>query len=194
MEYMINAGMGHVKTIEEFQKDIRRQQEEAHGKDYCAIHDAILKYMKNCNSYMELGTHVGGTAAVALLAKPKDIYLIDVDTSRYRRFLRPLAESYAKEHNINLDVKECDSRSLACTNVVDMLVIDSYHHPKHLTEELDVHGQFVRKYIIAHDTSVLHGKPNESLYKTLVEWGKNKGWGVIERGTTNVGYTVIGKK
>ena len=63
---MINAELGHVKTLEEFYSEIRRQQEEAHGDDYCEQHDAIKKYMKYCDSYKELGTHQGGTAACAL--------------------------------------------------------------------------------------------------------------------------------
>ena len=62
---MINAELGHVKTLEEFYSEIRRQQEEAHGDDYCEQHDAIKKYMKYCDSYKELGTHQGGTAACA---------------------------------------------------------------------------------------------------------------------------------
>ena len=60
---MINSELGHVTTMEEFNSEIIRQQEEAHGKDYCAIHKAIKKYMKECDSYKELGTHQGATAA-----------------------------------------------------------------------------------------------------------------------------------
>ena len=52
---MINSELGHVTTLEEFNSEIRRQQEEAHGQDYCAIHDAICKYLKDCDSYLELG-------------------------------------------------------------------------------------------------------------------------------------------
>lgn len=191
---MINAELGHVKSIQEFNDDIRRQQEEAHGEDYCQIHDAIQKYMKECNSYMELGTHMGGTASAALLSNPQTVVLVDIDLSRYRKFLKPLAEDYANEHGISLNVRECDSRSIIATRAVDMLVIDSYHHPKHLEQELGAHGPFVRKYIIAHDTSIINGKPNDSLYRVLEMWGNQHGWEVIERGVTNVGYTVLKRK
>ena len=90
---MINSELGHVTTLLEFNSEIRRQQEEAHGEDYCAIHDAIRKYIPDCKSYMELGVHQGGTASVAMLCKPNRIYLVDIDMSRYNKFLKPIAEN-----------------------------------------------------------------------------------------------------
>ena len=61
-ELMINSELGHVTTLEEFNSEIIRQQEEAHDEHYCAIHNAIKKYMEECDSYMGLGTQQGGTA------------------------------------------------------------------------------------------------------------------------------------
>ena len=191
---MINSELGHVTTVEEFNTSIREQQEKAHGEHYCAIHDAITKYMKDCNSYMELGTHQGGTASVAMLCKPKEICLVDIDTSRYNKFLAPIATKYCKENNIKLDVKSISSHSLASINSTDMLVIDSYHHPSHMQKELELHGSGVRKYILAHDTSVINGSNNDSLFHCLKNWGEKNGWKVIEHFKKNVGYTVIGKK
>lgn len=191
---MINSELGHVKNLKEFNKEIRRQQEEAHGEDYCEIHDAIKKYMKDCTSYMELGTHQGGTASVAMLCKPERIYLVDMDMSRYRKFLEPIAIDWCDNYNINLTVREEDSRSIATLNITDMLVIDSYHHPNHMQQELDLHGRNALKYILAHDTSIVNGKPNESLYHCLANWGVKNGFSVVERGITNVGYTVLKRK
>lgn len=190
---MINSELGHCKTLEEFHSEIRRQQEEAHGIDYCQIHDAIKKYMADCESYMELGTHQGGTASAALLCNPKELYIIDIDLSRYRKFLEPIAEKYAAKNGIIFKATEIDSTSPFSAKSVDMLVIDSYHNATHMKKELDTHGFNVSKYIIAHDTSIINGKPNDSLYKVLVEYGKKYGWSVIERGVTNVGYTVLKK-
>lgn len=192
---MINAELGHVKTLEEFHSEIRRQQEEAHGEYYCAMHDSITKYMKGCDSYLELGTHQGGTAAAALLTKPKVVQLVDIDMSRYRKFLGPIAYQYAQDHNIDLRVREVDSTSLASTEVVDMLMIDSYHNPGHMAKELNTHGGNVLKYIVAHDTSIINGRANDSLYRVLVEFTKRAsgGWRVIEHETRNVGFTVLKK-
>ena len=191
---MINAELGQVKTLKEFNTEIRKQQEEAHGVDYCQIHDAIKKYMKECKSYMELGTHQGGTASIAMLAKPNRVFLVDMDMSRYRKFLAPIAQEWCDKNDIELIVKEADSTSIGTINMTDMLVIDSYHHPEHMKKELNLHGNNVRKYIIAHDTSIVNNKTNDSLYQTMKQFADANGWEVIERGTTNVGYTVIKKK
>jgi len=191
---MINSELGHCKTVKTFNKSIREQQEEAHGKDYCAIHDAITKYMKDCKSYMELGTHQGGTASVAMLCKPSRVYLVDIDFTKYNKFLKPLAEKWCDTNNIELIVNQTDSTGFGAINTTDMLVIDSYHHPNHLQKELDTHGRNVKKYIIAHDTSILHGKMNDSLFQVLNGWAAKNQWKVLERVTKNVGYTVIGKK
>jgi hypothetical protein len=191
---MINADLSHVKSLKDFNKEIRRQQEEAHGVNYCQIHDAIKKYMKDCKSYMELGTHQGGTASVAMLCKPNRVYLVDMDMSRYRKFLEPIASDFCDKNDIELIVKEADSTSFSTINMTDMLVIDSYHHPAHMQKELNTHASNVRKYIIAHDTSIVNGKPNDSLYQCLVKFASENNWEIIERGTTNVGYTVLKKK
>lgn len=191
---MINSELGHCKTVKGFNKSIREQQEEAHGADYCLIHDAILKYMKDCKSYMELGTHQGGTASVAMLCKPSRVYLVDIDLTKYNKFLKPLAEKWCDTHNIELIVNQTDSTGFGAVNRTDLLVIDSYHHPNHMQKELDIHGRNVNKYIIAHDTSILHGNNNESLFYCLSDWAEKNGWEVIERVEKNVGYTVIGKK
>lgn len=191
---MINSELGHCKTVKAFNKSIREQQEEAHGEDYCAIHDAIRRGMKECKSYMELGTHQGGTASVAMLCKPNRVYLVDIDFTKYNKFLKPLAEKWCERHDIELIVNQTDSTGFGAINMTDMLVIDSYHHPAHMKKELDMHGSNVRKYIIAHDTSNMLGKPDERLYLVMKKWCDANGFEEIERGTTNVGYVVFKKK
>ncbi len=191
---MINAELDHVTTLEQFNEEIKRQQETAHGRDYCQIHDAIQRYMKDCDSYMELGTHQGGTASTALLCKPKVIKLVDKDMSRFKRVLERIAIQYCKDNQIAIEITEEDSTSPRTRFNTDMLVIDSYHHVNHMKKELETHGNNVNKYILAHDTSIINGKPNESLYLCLKNFADTNGWKVIERGTTNVGYTVIQKK
>jgi len=195
---MINSQLDYVTTLEEFNSEIRRQQEEAHGTDYCQIHDAIKKYMSDCTSYLELGTHQGGTASAAMLCNPERVSLLDIDMSRYKKFLAPIAQKYCLGKQIKLSVEQADSTSTATKTyldtthqTVDMLVIDSYHNPSHMTKELNLYGKSVRKYILAHDTSQLLGKNNDSLYKCLKDWSNKNGFEEIERGTTSVGYVVM---
>lgn len=190
---MINAELQHVSTLEEFNAEIRKQQEAAHGVDYCQIHDAINRYIGSCKSYMELGTHQGGTASTALLNKPKEVTLVDIDLSRYRKHLEPIAVKYCEDNDINFTTIEKDSTSLATVRSVDMLLIDSLHRRAHMEQELAVHGPNTRKYILAHDTSIVNGRPNDSLFQCLADYASRNGWKVIERGTRNVGYTVLGR-
>jgi len=70
-----------------------------------------------------------------------------------------------------------------------MMLIDSLHKADHMKKELELHGVSVNKYIIAHDTFV-----NQSLHQCLENWcNDNRAWKVHERGTVNVGYTVLKK-
>ena len=191
---MINSELGHCKTVEEFNNEIRRQQEEAHGAEYCSIHDAIKKYSWGCDAYMELGTHQGGTASKAMLSGFSKIHLVDMDMSRYNKFLKPLAEQHCKDNDIDLKVVQTDSTGLGALGHSDMLMIDSYHHPTHMMKELDLHGGTVRKYILAHDTAIVNGRPNDSLFQVMRHWAHANRWEVLEHNVNNVGYTVIGKR
>jgi len=188
---MINAELSHVTTLEEFYESIRSQQEEAHGNDYCKMHDAVNEIAKECNSYKELGTHQGGTLANALLQPTlKYVEGVDNDMHRYRKFLQPIAEQYAKDNKKVLKIKEVDSTGIDSLGYsTDILLIDSYHKAFHMQKELERHGPYVKKYIVAHDTH----KPDDQLYWCLANWGSDNGWSVMTRNQENVGFTVLKK-
>jgi len=193
---MLTADLKHVKTVDEFYTEIRTQQEAYHGKDYCAMHDAIRKYMKDCKSYKELGTHQGGSAAAVMTGehKPEYMELVDIDHQKYRWKLKSLAEPYCKEHNIELVVREADSTSFTSLSDrdIDMLMIDSLHKRYHMEKELTMHANYIKKYIVAHDTTICQDNPKDALYRCLSDFcEQSPGWNIIERGTTNVGYTVL---
>jgi hypothetical protein len=188
---MINSELGHVKTLEEFNSEIRRQQEKAHGKGYTDIHDAIQKYLSSEDVYMELGTHQGGTASAAMLAKPKSVIMVDIDPSRYYKFLSPIADSFCQANGIGLEMKNTSSIGLGSIANCDMLVIDTVHNADFMNKELAIHAGNVNKYIIAHDTSVLMGRPNDILFQVLNKFAAKNNWKVIERGIVNAGYTVL---
>jgi len=191
---MINVDLSHVTSLQQFYDEIIAGQAKAHGTDYHEQHAAIEKYLQSGDTYMELGTHQGSTAARAMLNNPKKVILVDISMEKYNKFLRPIAESYCSENNIELVVHECSSIDSECVHKTDILLIDSLHHRNHMQKELTLHGGNVSKYIIVHDTSVINGRANESLYQCVIEFAKNNGWEEVERGTNNVGYTVIGKK
>jgi len=188
---MINVDLSSATTVEEFYNNIRAGQEGEHGDDYCAQHDAMRKFFKEggCTSYKELGTHQGGTAANAMLMGAKYIELVDIDMHRYRKFLKPLAERYCAEHKIELVVKEISSVGLQAqvmAPMVDMMLIDSIHKWHWTNQELDTHATNVRKFIAFHDTATCHDIRNG-----VDKWCQNNPWKLVDRGTTNVGYTVL---
>lgn len=194
---MLTADLKHVKTVEEFYTEIRSQQEAYHGKDYCAMHDAIRHYMKDCKSYKEIGTHQGGSASAVMCndVKPEYMELIDINHEKYRWKLKSLAEPYCREHGIELVVKEADSTALNSLSYmnVDMLMIDSLHKRYHMEKELSMHAGYVNKYIIAHDTTISQDTPLDALYQCLSDFCESNSWIIIERGEENVGYTVLKK-
>jgi len=51
---MRKSVLDNITTLEEFHKEIYRQQEENHREHYCAIHGAVVKYWNegNCETYM----------------------------------------------------------------------------------------------------------------------------------------------
>lgn len=188
---MINSELGHVKTLPDFYESIRSQQEEAHGEHYCKMHDAIAEIAKDCKSYKELGVHQGGTLACALLQPTlKYVEGIDVSMEKYEKFLKPIAEQYAKDEKKVLKMKEVDSTGIdALGYATDILMIDSYHKAFHMQKELDRHGPYVKKYIVAHDTH----KPDDQLYWCLANWAADNNWKVLIRNQENVGFTVLKK-
>jgi galactitol-specific phosphotransferase system IIB component len=187
---MLTADLDHVTSLEEFYSSIRSQQEEYHGHDYCHHHDAITKYMENCDSYKELGTHQGGTAAAAVFTHPKKVTLVDMDMGKFNKN-RKHFEKYCEDNNIDLEIIVSDSTSInTIGDGADCMLIDSRHVYQHIKKELAVHGKTIRKYIIAHDTN---SKPE--LQRALEEYCQaNPEWEMLEYHKENVGYSVIGRK
>lgn len=189
---MINSELGHVKTIDEFYASIREQQEAAHGEHYCKMHDIINDLAKDCKSYKELGVHQGGTLANALL-QPTLRYVegVDISLEKYNKFLKPIAENWAAASARVLRMKECSSTSIDSLGYsTDILMIDSVHKSHHMQAELELHGKYVKRYIVAHDTQL----PDDQLYWTLVNWGVDNGFDSMIRNKENVGFTVIERR
>ena len=189
---MINSELGHVKTIDEFYASIREQQEAAHGEHYCKMHDIINDLAKDCKSYTELGVQQGGTLANAfLLPTLRYVEGVDISLEKYNKFLKPIAENWAAASARVLRMKECSSTSIDSLGYsTDILMIDSVHKSHHMQAELELHGKYVKRYIVAHDTQL----PDDQLYWTLVNWGVDNGFDSMMRNKENVGFTVIERR
>jgi len=185
---MFTADMTHTKTLEQFSKDLTEGQNGYHGHNYCEVHDAIRRLLKDCDTYKELGVKQGTTLAIALMEKPKSVIGIDKTLKDYKPN-QHLFEKYAKEHGVIFRAFELDSLHFASAYEVDLLYIDTWHVYQQLVAELKLHSPFVNKYIVMHDTNA---KPElRKVIKEFLANSKNQHWKMIEQNTNNVGYTVL---
>jgi hypothetical protein len=190
---MLTANVDGYKTLKEFYEGIRSQQEDPknHGPGYCAQHDAMISLMKECESYKELGTHQGTSAAAACLTNPKRISLVDITMEKFNVSKR-LFDDYCNINNIELEVLEMSSLDPRSVSQCDLLLVDSVHKKDHLTKELELHSPYVKKFMVFHDTHRSSGKLDTRLYDCLVEFTSGiSRWHIIERSMVNVGYTVL---
>jgi hypothetical protein len=184
---MYSADMTHSKSLPAFYKELRAGQEKHSGDDYCAVHDAITRLLKDCDSYKELGLAQGTTLAAAILQHPVSVEAIDNDLPRFNA-CRPLFEKYCKKHKIKLTIRGMSSLDPNAVSSADILFIDTVHKPEWLAKELMLHQSHTKKYIVMHDTVT----NNANLHQVIKAFTQiNKRWEIIEYCTLSVGYTVI---
>ena len=157
----------------------------AHKKEYMLVHDEIKKYLVNCDSYTEMGINQGATLAAAVLENPKTVRAYDIGLKWYNE-ARHLFDKYASENKIDLEVFEIST--LDCViDETDLLYIDTMHKYDHLKEELSLHGNKVKKYMIFHDTNAV-----AALRKAVEEYvAENLEWKIITDCKINVGFMTI---
>lgn len=177
---MIRSNFEHCKTIDQFYKEISRVHREAHGTDYTAHHNEMFSKLPECKSYRELGIMQGATAACAVVAGITDLHLIDLDISNFV----PYSHLF---RDIDLRVDECDDLKVSNLIPVDFLLIDSVHTYSHVKKQLELHPQYVNKYILFHDTEAQKG-----VKKAIDEFIlSNSEWCIEKHFSKNVGYTLI---
>lgn len=187
---MIIADLENCKTLEEFYSEIISQQTDKHGEHYCNHHGVIRRLIEEgCESYKELGVHQGASAAAALLAGADDMFLVDPDFSKIDPYME-LFEEYYLPAGVTLTTYCGSSLDKGSVSPVDLLLVDSVHKPDHLQKELDLHAQYVRKYMVFHDT-----KHVPSLYQVLVRFTSGiSPWEISEHINEGHGVTVLKRK
>lgn len=188
---VIVLDLSHVKTLEDFYSEIVSGQVAVHGENFCSHHDLIRDNLTENDIYIELGTQQGGSAAAAMLCKPKKVILVDISMEKYNEYLKPIAENYCQNNGIELVLKEISSIDTKSAEKADVMLIDTVHTSEHMQKELAIHGDNISKVIIAHDTSIVNKRKNEALYHCLMDFCGKKGWELQKRNTNNVGSTSI---
>lgn len=184
---MINGDFTSAKSLTEFYDQIRKCHEDAHGKDYVAVHDALTNLIAPKTTYRELGVNQGATAAAVLLKKPVLSILIDRDLSNWKPYAK-LFMDFALENEIALESLSQSSLDIRSVRRCDVLYIDTTHRPDVLARELEMHHGSVSKHIVCHDTEA-----KLSLFTEIERFCNLYPWKVVERNRTNVGYTILEK-
>lgn len=155
----------------------------------------LINYSKECSSIVELGTGQTLSTWAFLAARPKTFTTVDILHPKERGIDFDEIERAAKNENIDFTFILGDSRAVQF-NEPDLLFIDTKHNYDILKEELRVHGNKSKKYIIFHDT-ISFGTKDEfgdgpGLNKAIKEFLKdNPHWKEKETWTHNNGLTVL---
>lgn len=151
------------------------------------------RYAAECNSVTELGVRNIVSLWAWLDSRVPTIRAYDLlqppeENLRY-------AEAYAVENSIDFKFTQADVLQIAL-EPTDLLFIDTWHVYPQLVQELRLHGEVARKFMMFHDTT-LYGRSGEdgsvrglqdALDEFLIE---TDSWRVREKFTNNNGLTVL---
>ena len=108
------------------------------------------------------------------------------------------AQSLAKERGIDFTFVQADTLDPNFSiEETDLLFIDTFHTYEHLSQELRLHGNKAKKYIVFHDTHTfgLKGEvdsDNKGLLTAIIEFMiENPHWRFKIHKTNNNGLTVL---
>jgi hypothetical protein len=153
---MKDTNYNSAKTLEDV-LTINSQEWSEHCKPR---NEMLMQLASEVESVGELGVNQGTSFCFLMLQKPKKIVGVDISLKKWRlgsmtsMALEPLALEFMKENPMEYKMYECSSTNTKCVNDLDMLHIDSLHHPNHLQQELDIHASRVNRYIAFHDTKL----------------------------------------
>ena len=174
------------------------------GSDINEHLPTLAKYASLCEHVTEMGVREVVSTWALLRGKPKKLISYDIYTSTG---IRP-AKDGAKE--IGVDFTFIEENVLDVTiEETDLLFIDTWHKYGQLIQELNLHANSVRKYIILHDTTKYaivdeqswdgkykdqrtESKGKTGLWTAVTEFlDDNPNWAIKERFTNNNGLTVL---
>lgn len=187
------------KTIEQY-----FEYERNRPSDINEHLETLKKYSSVCPHITELGVRNVVSTWAFLSGNPKKYIGVDILPCPIET-----AEQLAKERGIDFTFIQADTLD---PNFVleetDLLFIDTWHIYRQLSQELTIHGNKARKFIIMHDTTSF-GEEDEGHWeqysKRVGQVGEKRGlwlaimeflennpqWKLLERYTHNNGLTVL---
>jgi hypothetical protein len=138
-----------------------------------------------------------------LNGKPKTLICIDIKHPNDFNSSLDGIEKYADEQDTDFTFVQGDTRNIEIDET-DMLFIDTLHNYKQLREELVLHGNKARKYLIFHDTTTygwsderpdLTDSPTHGLVPAIKSFqSSNPHWVEEKVFTNNNGLTILKRK
>lgn len=156
----------------------------------------LLKYGQECEHITEMGVRWIVSTWAFLGAAPKKLISYDIkNPSHWGKNINHVY-TVAKEYGLDFTFVEADVLKIDI-EPTDLLFIDTWHIYDQLKQELTLHGNKAKKYIIMHDTTTFgeqgERKPYKGLWPAIEEFLEdNKGvWALKERFTNNNGLTIL---
>jgi hypothetical protein len=152
----------------------------------------ILKsYAEKCSHITEFGVRGKVSTYALLMGNPVTMRSYDIVNINCSDIIQVLPD--------NIDFKFINKSTLDIEiERTDLLFIDTLHNYSQLIQELNLHGNNVRKYIILHDTTTFGYKgetEEKGLWSAVVEWlNIHQNWAILERITYNNGLTILFNK
>jgi len=141
----------------------------------------------------ELGTRSGQSTCAFLYAKPERLICYDLDRSEMIATL----ESAAREGGVHFTFHQADVLTIEI-EPTDLLFIDTWHVEQQVAEELRLHADRARRYIVLHDTETF-GQRGETaghagIWPAIAAFVRqNPQWRLLHHFPHCNGLTVLGR-
>ncbi len=121
----------------------------------------LHEYAQECDHITEMGVRAVVSTYALLHGKPKTLISIDIKHPNDFNSSLDSIEKYADEQDTDFTFVQGDTRNIEIDET-DMLFIDTLHNYNQLREELFLHGNKARKYLIFHDTTLFGWRDEQS--------------------------------
>jgi len=156
----------------------------------------LVKYSVQCDHVTELGVRYGASTIALLSGRPKKMVSYDISEAFNWRKWKEVVKENTEFEFIKADVLTVEIEE------TDLLFIDTLHNYTQLSQELKLHGNKAKKYIIMHDTTSFEwsgesyiGKKERGIWPAISEFlEQNPHWSIKERFTNNNGLTIISRE
>lgn len=183
---MIHPDFSHCCSLKELYDQACIQFTQQYGPHFVLYWEEIKRLARYCDSYKELGAFQGVSAAAAMLGNSsmRFVELIDVTfdlLEPHRHVFQDFAGNLQFSQHSSID----NSKPI---HAVDMMLVDSLHCHKHVTQELRLHAPTVSRYIVFHDAKY---PPIKQVIDKFV--ANNSQWTLMIYDDRSFGYAIIEK-